>query len=345
QSSRCAGNRARTLQQWARERPSRPKHDSLQVISRSTRRRPAGCCAECAPMPRPRSATRPSNKSTCFTPVRISTGESSFRNLSLGLQKSPFEVNPMNAQSLSPWLLRNLTRLVASLIVVFLFFQARVPDISAAERAHLAGRFHFAARLFPVNNSSQSRNVRAVHPSLKRISAWISSVGAAVAVADLDGDGLSNDVCLVDPRTDNVTIQPAPGTGERFEAFTLKPWRYGPATTAPMGCLLGDLNEDGLLDIVVYYWGRTPVAFLRKEGTPGRPTRLRAEDYLPQELVSGEERWFSNAGFFADVDGDGHPDLIIGNYFQDGARILDASATATEIMHNTKSRSFNCAPN
>src|SRR5262249_25946738 len=222
----------------------------------------------------------------------------------------------------------------------FLFFQARVPDISAAERAHLAGRFHFAARLFPVNNSSQSRNVRAVHPSLKRISAWISSVGAAVAVADLDGDGLSNDVCLVDPRTDNVTIQPAPGTGERFEAFTLKPWRYGPATTAPMGCLLGDLNEDGLLDIVVYYWGRTPVAFLRKEGTPGRPTRLRAEDYLPQELVSGEERWFSNAGFFADVDGDGHPDLIIGNYFQDGARILDASATGTEIMHNTKSRSF-----
>jgi len=247
----------------------------------------------------------------------------------------------MNAQSLSPWLLRNLTRLVASLIVVFLFLQARVPDISAAERAHLAARFHFAARLFPANNSSQARNVRPVHPSLKRISAWISSVGAAVAVADLDGDGLSNDVCLVDPRTDNVTIQPAPGTGERYEAFTLRPLRYDSATTAPMGCLLGDLNEDGLLDIVVYYWGRTPVAFLRKGGTPGRPARLHAEDYLPQELVPGEERWFSNSGLFADVDGDGHPDLIIGNYFQDGARILDAAATGTEIMHNTKSRSFN----
>src|SRR5262249_9612016 len=247
-------------------------------------------------MPRPRSATRPSNKSTCFTPVRISTGESSFRNLSLGLQKSPFEVNPMNAQSLSPWLLRNLTRLVASLIVVFLFFQARVPEISAAERAHLAARFHFAARVFPADDSAASRSVRPVHPSLRRISAWISSVGAAVAVADLDGDGLSNDVCLVDPRTDHVTIQPPPGTGDRYDAVTLAPPRDDPATTAPMGCLLGDLNEDGLLDIVVYYWGRTPVAFLRKEGTPGRPARLRAEDYLPQELVPGEQRWYSNAG-------------------------------------------------
>lgn len=246
----------------------------------------------------------------------------------------------MNPQTLPPWLLRNLTRLIASLIVVFLFLQARVPDISADERAHLGGRFHFAARMFP-NNAVSPKSVRAVHPSLKRISAWISSVGAAVAVADLDGDGLSNDVCLVDPRTDQVTIQPAPGTGDRYQAFTLKPQRDDPATTAPMGCLLGDLNEDGLLDIVVYYWGRTPVAFLRKQGTPGQPAHLRAADYLPQELLPGEERWYSNAGLFADVDGDGHPDLIIGNYFQDGARILDASATGTEIMHNTKSRSFN----
>src|SRR5262249_60607282 len=129
---------------------------------------------------------------------------------------------------------------------------------------------------------------------------------------------------LVDPRTDNVPIQPAPGPGERFEAFTLKPLRYDPATTAPMGCLLGDLNEDGLLDIVVYYWGRTPVAFLRKEGTPGRPARLRAEDYLPQELVPGEQRWYSNAGLFSDVDGASHPDLLIGNYFQGGEHHLSA---------------------
>jgi hypothetical protein len=35
----------------------------------------------------------------------------------------------------------------------------------------------------------------------------------------------------------------------------------------------------------------------------------------------------------ADLDGDGHVDLLIGNYFQDGARILDAKAGGTEVMH------------
>jgi hypothetical protein len=247
----------------------------------------------------------------------------------------------MNSLSLPPWLHRNITRIAACLIAVILFFEARVPDISAAEQMHLAARFHFVAHAFPVVGASPAKNVRAVQPSLKRISAWISSVGAAVAVGDLDSDGLSNDVCLVDPRTDQVTIQPAPQTGDRYPRFELKPPHNDPATTAPMGCLIGDLNEDGLLDVVVYYWGRTPVAFIRKSGTPGRAAPLRAEDYVAAELVPGGERWYSNAGLFADVDGDGHPDLIIGNYFQDGAHILDASATGTEVMHNTKSRSFN----
>jgi enediyne biosynthesis protein E4 len=247
----------------------------------------------------------------------------------------------MNPTYLPNWLQRNLTKIAALLLVIFLFYQARVPDISASETVRLASRFHFAAYAFPLDSSVKLKTVRAVHPSLKRISAWISSVGAAVALGDLDGDGLSNDVCLVDPRTDQVTIQPAPSTGSRYQPFALKPVRMDSATMAPMGCLIGDLNEDGLMDVVVYYWGRTPVAFLRKGGIPGRATELSADAYIPVELVTGEERWYSNAGLFADVDGDGHPDLIIGNYFQDGARILDASATGTEVMHNTKSRSFN----
>jgi hypothetical protein len=247
----------------------------------------------------------------------------------------------MKPASLPHWLQRNLTRIVACLLVVFLFFQTRLPDISASEAARLSSHFHFAAYSFPISSGVKTKSVRAVHPSLKRISAWISSVGAAVAVGDLDGDGLSNDVCLIDPRTDQVTIEPAPQTGNRYQPFALKPLRYDPATMAPMGCLFGDLNEDGLMDIVVYYWGRTPVGFIRKSGTPGHATQLHAEDYVATELVPGEERWYSNAGLFADVDGDGHPDLVIGNYFQDGARILDASAGGTEMMHNTKSRSFN----
>ncbi|HEY4679396.1 MAG TPA: VCBS repeat-containing protein, partial [Candidatus Angelobacter sp.] len=164
----------------------------------------------------------------------------------------------MNMNSSSRWFRLTLTKIAAALIVVFLFIQAREPGISAGERSTLASRFHFVRYTLPDNEAVPSKTVRAVHPSLKRISAWISSVGAAVAAGDLDGDGLANDICLVDPRTDQVRIEPAPTTGDRYSPFDLKPARYDASKMAPMGCLIGDVNEDGLLDIVIYYWGRTP---------------------------------------------------------------------------------------
>ncbi len=55
----------------------------------------------------------------------------------------------------------------------------------------------------------------------------------------------------------------------------------------------------------------------------------------------GGERWYTNAATFADRDGDGHVDLVIGNYFQDGARILDATATGREETQNSMSRASN----
>src|SRR4030095_2939860 len=136
----------------------------------------------------------------------------------------------------------------------------------------LASRFRFAKLPMPeVANHPPYKSVREVHPSLKRIASWISSLGAAVTLADLDGDWLPNDLIHIDPRTDLVTVAPAPGTGNRYVPFVLQPGPlpFNPKTTAPMGALAGDFNEDGRRDVLVYFWGRSPVIYLAKESVGG----------------------------------------------------------------------------
>ena len=241
---------------------------------------------------------------------------------------------------------RVATPLVALVLVAFCYGMARYPSLPATERAKLAARFKFEKLPLPeVANHPPYKYVHEVHPSLKRIAAWISSLGASAALADLDGDGLPNDVCYVDPRTDLVTIAPVPGTGDRYVPFALSPGPlpYDPKTTAAMGVLAGDFNEDGLMDVLVYFWGRTPILYLRRASTTplGSPVALSAADYVTTELTDCGERWFSNGAVQADLDGDGHVDLIIGNYFQDGARILDANAGGVEVLHEGKAKALN----
>src|SRR5262249_22665569 len=53
----------------------------------------------------------------------------------------------------------------------------------------------------------------------------------------------------------------------------------------------------------------------------------------------------TNAALFVDVDGDGHPDLVFGNYFRDGDRILDPRATDAVEMQHSMSRAYNAGRN
>ena len=236
------------------------------------------------------------------------------------------------------FLLHYAAALAAIAIIVPCYLMARFPCIFAGDCMKLAVHFKFdKLPLAEATNHPPYKYVRQVHPSLQRISAWISSLGASVALADLDGDGLPNDLINVDPRTDLVTVAPAPGTGNRYAPFTLNPapLPFDAKTTAPMSILVGDFNEDGLLDVLVYYWGRSPVMFLQRKTAgvePGKQISLTANNFKPVELSTNGERWFSNGAVQADLDGDGHVDLLIGNYFQDGGHILDASAGGVEVM-------------
>jgi hypothetical protein len=238
------------------------------------------------------------------------------------------------------------TKAVALLALGIVGQFMRPSKLPEEEHGKLAARFKFERFELPVVTGGRAPlSIQKIHPSMDRIAAWISAMGTGVAISDLDGDGLPNDQCTTDPRYRAITIAPLPGTGNRFAPFELvtAPLRYD-YTTAPSGCMVIDLNEDGLMDVVVYYWGRPPVAFMRRHTSdPYVPKALSAADFVPRDLVgAGDERWFTEAAIAADFDGDGHVDLLFGNYFRDAGRILDyKDNTEQQSLHDGKGKSYN----
>jgi hypothetical protein len=232
--------------------------------------------------------------------------------------------------------------LLACLVVLGYYAAARTAAPSSDECDRLAARFKFERAELKGVGSSPRRTIRSVHPDLRSIAGWISVVGAAAALHDLDGDGLPNDVCRVEPRSDEVIVEPAPGVPARYKPFTMtpNPLVYDSGTMAPMGVLPGDFNEDGLADILVYYWGRSPIVFLRRTAL-GSDGPMSRDEFVPRELVDPVQDWYTNAATQADFDGDGHIDLVVCNYFPDGARVLDVSATNRGEMQHSMSRAFN----
>ncbi len=243
-----------------------------------------------------------------------------------------------------------ITQLVAIGLVVVTFMLVRPRDASVEEREELASRFRFARFDIPTEQfaTGELRHKHPLHPSLERICQWVSATGASVTLADLDGDGLPNDMIIADPRINRIMVMPVPGTGERFKPFSPDPapLMVDPQKALPTGALVGDFNEDGLADVLVYYWGRTPILHLRKTSSAGS-AMLSADDFHPTELVptmdgKNPTRWYTHAASLADIDGDGHLDLVLGNFFGENANVLDPDGTGiAKVMHAGKSKALN----
>jgi hypothetical protein len=168
-----------------------------------------------------------------------------------------------------------------------------------------------------------TQTIRKVNPAYQHLVSWISSVGASIAMTDVTGHGLDDGMCIVDPRTNDVVITYAPTApkADRFTPFVLNaaPLPMN-STMAPMGCVPGDYNGDGRMDLLVYYWGRSPIVYLARS-TAKTPSALayRPVELMPED-VDGDYNgplWNTNAVSVADFEGNGHPDLFVGNYFPD----------------------------
>ncbi len=239
----------------------------------------------------------------------------------------------------------------AAIIIVFFGLMAHSSQSSVMhnDSGYLARKFKFDIIRLTPENTSFSKKVREVHPSLQRLSSWISATGAAVALGDLDGDGLENDLCLIDTRTGQPSVQCVPHTGARYSEFNL--CTAGLPTdesTIPAGCLIADLNEDGLSDILVYYWGRSPILHLQRapslqasDSSCVFVNRLGRDSFKPVDMVAPYQRWYTGSATCADLDGDGHLDVFAGNYFADGADIFNSKGTGVQSLHNSNSRAFN----
>nr|BFE84800.1 hypothetical protein GCM10020093_074010 [Planobispora longispora] len=244
------------------------------------------------------------------------------------------------------WLRRQLPGIVALGLMATFFVVSQPSFASDGEREELAQRYKFTPLSVALPGGYQQQTIRKVNKTYEKISAWISSVGAAVAMNDLDADGLDNDLCVVDTRIDQTVITPAPGVrADRYAPFALTPGSLPmDETMAPMGCVPADLNEDGRMDVLVYLWGRSPIVYLQKADAKG----LSAAAFQAVELVpnSGGSKydgpvWNSNVASVADFDGDGHQDVFVGNYFKDDSRVLDATVEGGVEMNDSMSAGFN----
>jgi hypothetical protein len=146
--------------------------------------------------------------------------------------------------------------------------------------------------------------------------AILESLGGGVALLDYDGDGLLDIFVTGGGYFDGPDKQQIKGHGNRLYR-NLGSLKFRDVTKEvgldqPLfythGCAVGDYNRDGWPDLLVTGWGRVVLYCNEPDGKGGR----RFRD-VSREAGLSEPLWSTSAAW-ADLDGDGYPDLYVCQY-------------------------------
>jgi hypothetical protein len=146
--------------------------------------------------------------------------------------------------------------------------------------------------------------------------AILESLGGGVALIDYDGDGLLDIFLAGGGYFDGPEKRQVKGHGNRLYK-NLGQWKFKDVTKEvgldePLfythGCAVADYDRDGWPDLLVTGWGRVVLYRNVPDGKGGR----RFQDVSKQAGLT-DQVWSTSAAW-ADLDGDGFPDLYVCQY-------------------------------
>jgi hypothetical protein len=215
--------------------------------------------------------------------------------------------------------------LLAIALVAMLATPALIRRFGNRASAESAATDHAATRYgFRLTEMSKPAGISFVHEAptldgkLAHIMPQVASMGAAVAVADVDADGRP-DLYVANSREgsqNRLYRNRGDGTfeesAERFGVADVNQRENG----VSMGAVFGDYDNDGFEDLFLYKWGR-PELFHNEQGQ--RFTRVAAAS-LPA--------WANiNAAVWLDYDRDGLLDLFLGGYYPERVNLWQLADT------------------
>jgi enediyne biosynthesis protein E4 len=238
----------------------------------------------------------------------------------------PFALESIRIGPEIPSMKRYLKPLVAILFLGMLATPAIIRWLNVPAASTMAAHDERGLRYgFQLREVSKASGIDFVHeaPTLDRklthIMPQVASMGAAVAVADVDADGHADLYVTNSKEGSRNRLYRNRGDGTFEEVAD----RFGVAdvnhrdTGVSMGAVFGDYDNDGFEDLFLYKWGR-PELF-RNDGGRGF-TRVTDAAALPT--------WANiNTAVWLDYDRDGRLDLFLGGYYPERFNLWDLADT------------------